>query len=291
MTVETYRFQVGAFQCIALNDGSISNIPIPSFFPNAPANQLQEVLHRYGVETEKLTVACVCLLVDTGQNRVLLETGGGTEYHPYGQVHPDFPPVQPKLGGLLAGLAAEGISPDSIDTVILSHAHGDHISGSADSMGKPVFPNARYVMARGEWEGFITEQIPDDDNEWNGWAASMRYAQKQCKALQDRMVLPDPETEVVPGVCLIPTPGHSVAHCSVEFQSGTARLVCPVDTLGHPIAIEYPDWGPTAEHELESRRRILNRAGSTALVHVFHHPFPGLGHLVPNRDGWLWRAI
>jgi glyoxylase-like metal-dependent hydrolase (beta-lactamase superfamily II) len=288
MTVETYRFQVENLHGMVINDGYISNIPKQGFFPHAPADQLTQELHRHNIFSETLSVPCNCLVVDTGRHRVLLETGGGAGHPPYGCYLPDTPRLQANLGRLMAGLDAEGITPDSIDVIILSHAHTDHISGNADDLGKPFFRNADYFMPRGEWEGFTSLLIPDDDEAWNSWAGVNRFAQQQCLAIQDRIHLVDPEAEIIPGVRLIATPGHTPHHCSIEFKAGGERLVCPIDTTWI-IAIEHPEW--VTEDIRESQRQILARAGSSAMVHGFHFPFPGLGCLIPDGDGWRWQAI
>jgi glyoxylase-like metal-dependent hydrolase (beta-lactamase superfamily II) len=293
MPPETYRFQVGDLRCIVINDGYISNIPTGWFFANSPADRLEQALRRHGIPANTLATPCNCLVVDTGTHRVLLDTGGGKDHGPYGRQLPDTAPLRPKLGGLMAGLEAEGIAPETIDTVILSHMHGDHVGGNADTAGKPFFPNARYVMARGEWNDMASMQIPDDDNEWDGWVPQVRFLQKKCLAIQDHVYLVDPEVEIVPGVCMLLTPGHTANHCSFEFVSGSEQLVCPMDTLGHPIHAEHLAWNPEGEQSLASRRQILKRAETASLVHVFHFPFPGLGHMIPEGegDGWRWQAI
>ena len=274
-----------------INDGYISNIPTRWFFANAPPDQLESALRRHGIASDILATPCNCLILDIGSHRVLLDTGGGKDHPAYGKGLPDVMPMQAKLGRLMDGLEVEGIAPETIDTVILSHAHVDHVSGVANGGGNPAFPNARYIMARGEWEGFLAQQIPANDDDWDGWAGAIRFAQKACMAIQNRLELVDPEVEILPGVCMIPTPGHTADHCSLEFVSGNERLICPMDTLGHPIHSEHPHWNPEGEQSLASRREILKRAESADLVHVFHFPFPGLGHMIPDGDGWHWQAL
>jgi glyoxylase-like metal-dependent hydrolase (beta-lactamase superfamily II) len=90
---------------------------------------------------------------------------------------------------------------------------------------------------------------------------------------------------------MIPTPGHTANHCSIEFVSGNDRLICPMDTLGHPVHAEHLAWNPEGEQSLASRRQILKKAESAALTHVFHFPFPGLGRMIPEKDGRRWQAL
>jgi glyoxylase-like metal-dependent hydrolase (beta-lactamase superfamily II) len=230
----------------------------------------------------------ICVVVDTAQARVLVDTGGGTLGEPYGQ-DPGFPPVEVKLGGLMAGLDAEGIRPDSIDLVILTHTHPDHVGGMTDHTWHPAFPKARYVLVRGEWEELIAQQVPDDDSAWNGWAVAVRYAQRRCLAIQDRVQLIEfTEIEIAPGVRSIPTPGETPHHIAVEFASCSERLVCVGDALRNPFEFQHPDWGP---QHAESIQKICQRISSTTLVHGYHFPFPGLGHVVPHGDTWDWQAL
>ena len=290
MPIETYRFQLGELKGVVINDGYISKVATSWFFANAPDEQLEKNLRSYGIQSDTLAVPCNCLVLDIGSHRVLVDTGGGKGHPSYGKNSPDTAPCLAKLGNLMDGLKAEGIPAESIDSVVLSHQHTDHVSGVADNTGKPAFPNARYFMSRGEWEELISLQIPEDDNEWDRWAGAVRFAHKACVAIQDRIQLVDPEAEIIPGVCMIPTRGHTANHCSIEFVSGNDRLICPMDTLGHPIHSEHPSWNPEGEQSLASRRQILKKAESATLTHVFHFPFPGLGHMIPDEDGWRWHA-
>jgi glyoxylase-like metal-dependent hydrolase (beta-lactamase superfamily II) len=292
MPVETYRFQLGDLRCVVINDGYISSIPTRWFFANAPAGRIEPTLRRHHIQADTLSTPCNCLVIDVGMHRVLLDTGGGVDHPAYGKGLPDAMPMQAQLGRLMEGLETEGIAPETIDTVILSHAHGDHVSGSADREGKPAFPNARYIMVRDEWNEFISLNVPENDDDWNGWVGTIRFAQKACVAIQDRMDLVDlaeAEMEILPGVCMIPTPGHTANHCSFEFVSGSERLVCPMDTLGHPIHSEHPTWNPEGEQSLASRLKILKRAERSTLTHIYHFPFPGVGSMIPDAEGWRWQ--
>src|SRR5205085_4963909 len=102
-------------------------------------------LSDHGFPPHEVVSPYTCLCVDTGGHRVLVESGAG---------------FAPTNGKLLANLAAEGIAPEDVDTVILTH--GDHIGGNADATGQVTLPNARYVMWKGDWE-FWTEDWPNLD--------------------------------------------------------------------------------------------------------------------------------
>ncbi len=140
MSSENYRFKLGAFDCIVVSDGTFA-YPHPAaiFFVNAQEERLAGVLREHNIDLEhweEHVSPYLCLVVNTGENLVLVDTGAGG--------------FAPTTGKLPANVQAEGIAPGDIDTVIITHAHPDHIGGNIDSAGKSAFPKARYVMLKDE---------------------------------------------------------------------------------------------------------------------------------------------
>ncbi len=124
-------FSVGEIQCVAINDGTFS-YPTGWFFSNVSQGQLEESLRDHDFPLNQVVSPYTCLLVNAGKERILIDTGADG--------------LAPTTGDLLKNLKAEGITPEEITTVVLTHAHPDHIGGVLDADGKPAFPNARYVM-------------------------------------------------------------------------------------------------------------------------------------------------
>ena len=142
MDANIYHFKVGEFDCTIVNDGTYS-YPQPGklLFDDVPLDRLAAALERYDIDLDAWDVYVSpypSLVIDTGEQRVLVDTGMG--------------PLVPTTGNLRRNLMAAGFRPDEIDIVILTHAHPDHIGGNLDEEGKPAFPNARWVMGRSEWE-------------------------------------------------------------------------------------------------------------------------------------------
>ena len=142
MNANIYPFKVGKFDCVVVNDGAY-NYPQPGklFFEDVPHDRLASALtgHNIDLDTWDVYVSPYpSLVIDTGEHRVLVDTGMGS--------------MVPTTGNLIQNLIAAGFSPDEIDIVILSHAHPDHIGGNLDEAGCPAFPNARWVMGRSEWD-------------------------------------------------------------------------------------------------------------------------------------------
>ena len=273
MGVETFHFNVGDFECIAINDGILDNIDTSSFFDGATPDELQVALDRHGITGPKLPIPVIILYVNTGQHQILIDTGCGLA-------------AVPKYGFLMQGLQLEGIQPDAIDIVALSHGHWDHVAGNTNPDGSVAFANARYVMDRDEYV-YWTRDIGT-----NGGSVYDNLI-----AIKDQLDLIEPNAEIVPGLQAIATPGHTLHHTSFVLSSGTEKLYCLIDVIDHPLHFEEitwtPNWDMQPDVSVQSRRRIFSAAAQeNALVHGLHLPFPGLGRLTERGEGnWRYQPV
>src|SRR5205814_6131976 len=128
---DIYRFTIGRFSCLAIRDAS-RRYPLGMFLLNLPRDRYEEAMRRRGEDPDTIDLPYMCLLIDTGRQRVLVDTGIGCRAE--------------QTGRLLEHLRAEAVAPESIDMVVLTHGHGDHIGGNLTAGGALAFPNARYVM-------------------------------------------------------------------------------------------------------------------------------------------------
>src|SRR5262245_33543244 len=145
MTAESVHFHVGDFSCMALPDiiNTITEDDISSMFTNDTERMLAAFR---ALSVPYITFCQNILLVETGDKRVLIDSG-------VGQADPDDP------GHLLDRLRAENITPESIDTVVISHYHQDHIGGLLDNAGNPTFPKARLIVPSQEHAYWTREDI------------------------------------------------------------------------------------------------------------------------------------
>jgi glyoxylase-like metal-dependent hydrolase (beta-lactamase superfamily II) len=286
MNTEVYRFNVGDFECMAINDGTFTYepplIPPPAdfLFANAPKKLLKETLNEHGIQPGKWAAFVspfTCVMVNAGRHKVLIDTGADG--------------LTPNTGRLLRNLHAVGIEAGDIDTVILTHGHDDHIGGNTDAKGKPAFPKASYVMWKEEWTFWTSEQAEElYGNE------DFTFTRKNLLPIQDQMDLLDHEAEIVPGIRAVPAPGHTPGHMAVSISSNGEQLLCISDAFLHPIHIEHPEWHAAhevaSEQIMKTRHLLLNKAATEkALMLAFHFPFPGVGHVVRRGIGWQWQPI
>jgi glyoxylase-like metal-dependent hydrolase (beta-lactamase superfamily II) len=276
----SYRFQVGSISCTVLSDGYYS-YPAPWFFPNADPAELSQALESHRLPQDAVLSPYTCLLIETGRHVVLVDTGAG-EY-------------SRTTGAIQARLEVAGIRPRDVDTVILTHAHPDHIGGAIDFFGRPAFPNARYILSEVEWEFWTGAhrdlshlRVPESSKD------SIHSMARRCLGPLRHQIEPvDRETEVAPGVVSIPAPGHTPGHLAVLISSEGHQLLNLGDAAVHPLHLEQPSWENgfdlAADCALVTRRRLMERAVSEDMhVMAFHFPFPSIGRAAVKDAGWQW---
>ena len=287
MAEDVFRFEVGELDCLVVSDGPrVYPDPAAILFAGAPRDELRETLRGYHIaldEWKEWVAIYRALLIRTAYHMVLVDTGGGD--------------LSPTTGRLLPNLQAEGISPEEIDTIILTHAHRDHICGVLDREGRPAFPNARYVMDRAEWSFWMGTSEDSALAVPKPHVQGMRSTVRAYLApLQARMALTEGEAEIAPGIRLLPIPGHTPGQVAVAACSEGEQLLYVSDAPVHPIHLEHPDWHLSVDVDpkmaASTIRRICERAhAARALVLAPHFPFPGLGRIVRSPDRWAWEPI
>jgi glyoxylase-like metal-dependent hydrolase (beta-lactamase superfamily II) len=270
--LQTHRFTLGKFECIVVNDGDTEYATADFLFNGAPKDMLEEKLKAYNLNPNKIKCCNNCLIVNTGDHLVLIDTGCG----PYATKYPGLE----KTGNLFNSLKPLNISPEDFDTVILTHVHGDHIWGITTEQGNLTFPGAKHVMFKSDWDFGIQYDI----------------TQETLKLVEDHIQLLEGDTEIVQGIKIITAHGHTPGHSIVSIHSEDEEMLFTADMLVHPIHVESPDCTMIHEYDKEqsvqNRRKVLKRASlEKLLIHAFHLAFPGLGHIVPDNEGWKWQPI
>jgi glyoxylase-like metal-dependent hydrolase (beta-lactamase superfamily II) len=181
--------------------------------------------------------------------------------------------------------------PEDIDTIILTHAHPDHLGGNTRD-GEVVFPNARFMVGRAEWEFWTSE--PDLKTDKHTQELLLTTAQKNLLPIEDQLKFINLVEEIVPGIHMIPAPGHTPGHMAVAVSSNDEHLLCVSDAVLHPIHVKRPGWHAVVDFSPQqvsnTRQQLFTRASDDdKLVFAFHFPFPGLGHVIKKDQQWKWK--
>jgi glyoxylase-like metal-dependent hydrolase (beta-lactamase superfamily II) len=170
--------------------------------------------------------------------------------------------------------------------VVLTHAHGDHIAGATvirDGQRVPRYPRARYLLRRPDWDGNPARQD----------AASLVAVHLGTLDRLGQLDLFDGQTEVAPGVDVLPAPGDSPGHSIVRLSSGSERFYATGDLFHHACEVEHVDWvspGREPASSRASRERFIAEAAPAGATVVFsHEPFPPWGRIVSPAGGPRWQ--
>jgi glyoxylase-like metal-dependent hydrolase (beta-lactamase superfamily II) len=291
METGSYRFELGAYQCVSVSDGAL-NYPVESFFANVPRDEVEKALLQHDMSTDQITSPYTCLFIDTGEHRVMIDTGAGNLGVHAPQIFPSVDHSTTLTGKVPEHLRSAGIEPAEVDIVIITHAHPDHVGGTLEEDGGLVFANAQCFISRAEWDFWTSEAAVA-----KAPALMVNIARQNLEPLRDQLKIIDGDAEIVPGISTIATPGHTPGHIALSITSDGERLLHISDVVLHPLHFEHPEWKSVFDLEPENAATSMYRIADHAIEHqalVFAHhfpPFPSLGHLRKLDAGWQWQSI
>ena len=189
----------------------------------------------------------------------------------------------------LGDLRAAGVAPESVDLVVCTHLHVDHVGWNTrldNGRWVPTFPRARHLFGRVEWEHWSSENADDTKRIMADSVTPVLDAGLADLVAMDHRVSSEMWFE--------PTPGHTPGHVSVRLASGGAEAVITGDLMHCPVQVAEPDWGShfdtDPEQARKTRRAFCERYADTAVAVLgthFHHPTAG--RIV--RHGSTWRFV
>ena len=283
-----YRFRIGDFQATVISDG-YGPVPVSILAVNASEAELAQVLNTNFMQPV-IQITTNVLVVDTGRERILIDTGFGEKLGP---IFGSFP-------GLKANLRRAGITPESIDLIVMSHGHLDHIGGLVTKSGALAFPKAQFVFVDTEWNYWTGSRYESEVNNSSMpdpfKKGTISAARENLPAVVGRSRFVKQGGEVTSGVHYIAAPGHSPSHASILFTSGNEQFVYMGDIAHNPVtSLQHPEWTPIFDYDpaqaIKSRKAILDRvATDRVMVLGCHFPFPGIGHVVRHDAAYHWEA-
>ncbi len=267
----THTVSIGDAKVTALLDG---HIPIASEiispFDQAQADAtLEDTLFQFGPQGMPIPVSGY--LIEKAGKYTLLDAGAASLFGP-------------SLGNLAASLAATGVTPEQISTILLTHMHPDHAGGLVNADGQAVFPNAELVVSTTEhsfwYDDAIMASVPEANRPF------FEMARSTTAPYANRLKKFDGEVEVAPGITSLPLPGHTPGHTGYMLDGGSASLLLWGDVI-HLTGLQFalPDWTLVFDTDptltVETRKKMLDRASADKmLVTGAHLEFPGLGKVI-----------
>jgi glyoxylase-like metal-dependent hydrolase (beta-lactamase superfamily II) len=271
-----HHFAVGDITVTALHDSVLeASTTYVAGLEGAVAEQTLRSAFR--VLPPRITISC--FLVERAGRRLLIDTGSGTAM---GEGH----------GLARARLAALGVAPAEIGTVLLTHAHFDHVSGLLDGAGQPFFPNAELVLHEAEPAFWLDEamaaQAPEAKRQ--GFATARRC----LGPYRDRLRTVRHGQEAVAGILAHHLPGHTPGHCGWLIADGGEALLVWGDVVHLPgLQFARPEAGLIFDVDFAqgqaTRARVLDMAATDRLrVAGVHLDFPTFGHVAKASEGFVF---
>jgi glyoxylase-like metal-dependent hydrolase (beta-lactamase superfamily II) len=261
---------VGEVEVTALTDVEGPFFRLSQLFPGVRADQWGPYLERYPwafADAETLYGRVGSYLLRSPGHVVLVDTGIG-------------PGAMGMRGRLIEDLERNGADPDDVDTVFLTHLHGDHVGWSLEPDGGPTFSTARYVTQEAEWE------------------AAEPYLRKAMSSLEDLgvLMLMDGEEPLTDELTAIPTPGHSPGHASLLVSSGGEQALVLGDVIAHPAQATEATWNITFDVDKEraafTRAQLLDWLEADGIPSAAGHiPGTGFGRVVREGGRRYWKPL
>ena len=250
---------LGDFKVVTLLAGSRA-VPDPHsiFGLNVPDEEFNAVSEAAFLPSDNSQFFFTPTLVDTGEAKILFDTG-----------------LNP--GGITAALAAAGYAPGDIDTVVITHMHGDHIGGLSGDAGE-TFAGANYVSGQVEYD------------HWAG--AGNDNFEGKVRPLAEKFSFLGDGGSVASGITAVAAHGHTPGHMAYMLDSGGKQMLLIADTANHAVwSLERPDWEVKFDMDkaaaAATRRKLFDMVAAERMPLVgYHLPFPAVGYVETAGEGF-----
>lgn len=276
-----YRMAMGDWQITAVSDGTVA-VPFDKLLTHISPETLQSQMAKANMAV-KAETSINAFVINTGKQRILVDTGAGPLFGDAGGHLPD-------------NLRAAGIDPDTIDTVLLTHIHADH-SGGVQRDGKPVFRNATVRVDQRDVDLWLN---PAHLNE-------VEESQRHTFAESERSLRPviaagklspfRAPVQIIPDIEAIPAPGHTPGSVIYRVTHGGKTLMLWGDIIhAHPVQLPDPDvaihFDVNQQQAIATRKQVLAQVAREGdWVAAAHIAFPGIGKVIVADKGYRWVPV
>jgi glyoxylase-like metal-dependent hydrolase (beta-lactamase superfamily II) len=273
--------RVGGAEIMSLSDGMLE-FDLCNFFPTIPQDNWQQY-ESHLTHEHKVRFNLGSFLIRSDGRTILIDTGLG----PKPADTPDVP-----WGQLLHDFQANGVRPEDVDMVVMTHLHRDHVGWnllSKDGRYVPTFPNARYWMSAKDWE-VCHEPAVQPERFPNAPSSVWPLAELGLVELMHG------EHSITRELTAVPTPGHTPGHMSILITSQGQRALVLGDAAHNPVQLQETDWVSRADMDPEltrqTRRALVERLErEEIIVAAGHFEAPGFGKVVRLKGRRYWQGL
>jgi glyoxylase-like metal-dependent hydrolase (beta-lactamase superfamily II) len=249
---------------------------------NEEIQKLPWLIPHFATEEGRLKMSIHSLVVETPKHRIVVDTGLGND-----KQGRNVPTWNNRNEPFLEKLTLAGFPPDSIDTVLCTHLHVDHVGWNTRLAGGkwvPTFANARYLFGKTEFEHWRDHSVEP---------AHIAVFSDSVKPIWDagKAELIAGDAKLTDEISMISTPGHSPGHMSIHIRSDGEEGLLTGDVAHHPCQMAHLDWSSTADSDpkqsVVARRELFSRFADTPTLVIGGHY--NAGHI--KRDGEAFRFV
>ena len=273
-----YNMQVGDLPVTVLSDGT-NPLDMAQLLLNAKPGQLKSEFAQNFLSTT-VESSDNEFLIRTGGKLILIDAGSG-----------DL--LGASFGQLTQSLQNAGVQPEQIDAILITHLHPDHVGGLMRN-GKMVFPNATVYISKAESDFWLTPEALK--NAPAAYKPFFEYAQNSALPYVNagKVKTFNSGDVLFPGITALGSAGHTAGHTSYVIENNGHKLLILGDLI-HAQAVQFADpdiaiaYDSDPKAAVSTRRRVFDDAvKGKYLVAGSHLPFPGVGHIKANGDGYSW---
>jgi glyoxylase-like metal-dependent hydrolase (beta-lactamase superfamily II) len=278
-----YRYKIGSIEITVATDGVARFKMAEDHVTNIKLDTVNAALAEVFMEKDMMTTPYNPIAINTGSKLAVIDTGTGES---------NFKKSAGVGGQFVTNLTAAGIDRGAVDTVIISHYHGDHINGLLMDDNSLTYPNAEILVPTIEHAFWM-----DDGEMSRASPGRMQTNFKNVRRVFNSEVMKRVKTyewdkEVIPGVTAKGTPGHTPGHTSFVIASGPDSVYVQSDVTHVPfLFVRHPDWHAFYDQDgakAEATRRMVYDMLVVEKLRVqgFHYPFPSLAHVEKYGTGY-----
>ena len=286
-----HPLMIGTYSVGRVAELEFPAFPALDFFPAATPAMIEAARGAFPARFSadgKIVMSFHSFVLQTGRHTIVVDTCCNKS-------RPGRPQFDQGKADYLAGLTALGIKPEAVTHVMCTHLHWDHVGWNTrllDGRWVPTFPNAKYIMAKREYDHWNAIYAKDKAN-----IHALAFEDSVLPIMRaEKAILVQDDFELDHGISLEPCHGHSPGHVVINVQSNDRRGAFIGDVLHHPIQLMYPDLSTIADYDMDasrtSRRALIEKHTDTgAIIMPQHFASPSCGTIKRSGDGFRLDVI